>query len=56
MKRAVASVNMQFRLNSVEKLTREQINLVTDLQFKKYYKYAKQEEDKYHKMNQDITD
>ena len=56
VKRAVASRNMQFRLNAVEKLTREQINLVTDLQFKKYYKHEKQEEDKYRKMNRDITD
>ena len=56
VKCTVASRNMQFQFNAVDKLTREQINVVTDPQFKKCNKHGKQEEDKYRKMNQDITD
>ena len=55
VKRSVASRYMHFQLNAVEKLTREQINLVTDLQFKKYDKHAKQEEYKYPKWTKTST-
>ena len=53
VKRAVASQNITFNLTYVEQLTRERLQLVTAVQFAKFYEHAKKEKDKYRSMSRD---